>query len=150
LEIVFINFEYGMMIMKINWKDFVLMYVIWLIWFFVSGALFLIIPIIPSILWTFIILALPLAFYFWRNRCLIVDAGVISFTFGVTSILLLFLLGELYRFIMVSFSDVEIVSPTMGVLDITTIIIQLILIGLISMISGLVVWFAINKLQKKK
>ena len=135
--------------MKINWNDLAIAYLILLIWFSVSGAIFLLIPNIPSILWTFTVLALPLAFYFWRNNCSVMNAGIVSFILGVASLLLPFLWNILYEFMIVTFSDTVIHSPTMGLFDITTFIIQLILIGLSGMISGLIVWFTINKFLKR-
>jgi hypothetical protein len=76
-----------MMIMKINWKDLGLMYVIGFIWAWFLG--FIIEVVNPGQLFLFslfyfLAFILPFGFYFWRNKSNIKTAASIILIFGLT------------------------------------------------------------------
>ncbi len=114
--------------MKINWKDFGLMVVL---------AVVLFLATLEPLLTFLVILAIPLVFYFWRNKSKILEAGVLSFIFGA-------IVG-----LIIGFSPT--ILPQQG--DVAILYLSPFFVAgifaLLSTVIGLLVWFLIKQVKKK-
>ena len=92
----------------------------------------------------FLVFGIPLAFYFWRNKCELKEAAALSLIFGLTFKLLRIIL---YVTIMM-FTAFTWLIPR--VVDWPGLIFALILNGIWVVVYGSLIWFAINKLKWEK
>jgi len=145
--------------MKINWKDFGLMFVIGIILYLLYtiimemlieshffDPLLLVSPLLVNELISkiyqlmnlFVIPAVALIFYFWRNKSDIKETIVISFVFAF-----------IMQYLMVFIWAIEHELP-ISISDLLEILIWQVSDAVIITICGLIIWFVINKLKWKK
>lgn len=145
--------------MKINWKDFGLMHPVALILMLALGLLtstiaFLIPPTFESI-FQFILLGIilfsygfVLIFYFWRNKSKLKEAAPVSFIFGFSFSILIFLTMFIIEYISCMIAQIEM--PVFEISDLFELIRAFVSNAIIVMIYGSIIWFAVKKLKWEK
>jgi len=143
--------------MNINWKDFGLMYPAALILILVLGVLASITALlIPTFEWIFQFISLGiillgygivLGFYFWRNKSDLKEAVSVSFIFGLSFPMLLFLIMLIIEYILSMMAQLQM--SVFEISDLLDLILGFVTNAIIIMIYGSIIWFAVKKLKKK-
>lgn len=146
--------------MKINWKDFGLMFVIGIILYILLTASKIAsgrtefqvgyTPQLVDILYIILLFGIPFAFYFLRNKSELKEVVVVSFAFGLTFPILLFHLILFIYSLINSFSHDAVIMLYPGITNWPGLVITLITYAIIITIYGLIIWFAVNKLKWEK
>jgi hypothetical protein len=137
--------------MEINWKDFGLMYVIvYVLNHFLILIQRFLFPTAVTIemhfsfyLFTGILFAVPLAFYFRRNKSILPEALAISLIFSFTYPWILL------QIIPILFSGAPAFSIITTYSALNMYLHHMIVDVIIGLISGLIAWFAINNFIEK-
>jgi len=124
--------------MNINWKDLGQALFFGLLFYYFLNLTFAnpLSVVITCLL--FLLPAISLGFYFRRNNSTLVEAGLISFVFGV-------IIGAVVAFLPEIITQQDVVSIRLQ----NPIYVTILLAGMY-IIIGLFVWFAVNKLKWEK
>jgi len=115
----------------------------------------LIIPPSFESIFQFILLSIVLfsygfvfVFYFWRNKSELKEAAFVSFIFGFSFSILLFLTLSIIEYISYIIAQSEM--PVLEFPDLFEPIRAFVINAIITLIYGSIIWFALNKLKWKK
>ena len=112
--------------------------------------------LIPTFEWIFQFISLGiillgygvvLGFYFWRNKSELKEAVSVSFIFGLSFPILLFLLMLIIEYILSTMAQLEM--SVFEISDLFDLIFGFVTNAIIIMIYGSIIWLAVKKVEKE-